>query len=71
LEARKQNKTIIPCIYRGKSWNDLKWDLDKLQGFQFDNKSSLIRQLDEIFFSENRSEEKTLPKKKGFFRFLK
>jgi tetratricopeptide (TPR) repeat protein len=55
LEARKQNKIIIPCRYRGISWTDLKWDLNKLQGFEFDNKNSLIRQLDEIIFSENRS----------------
>ena len=55
LEARKQNKIIIPCRYRGISWTELKWDLNKLQGFDFDNKNSLIRQLDEIIFSENRS----------------
>jgi cytochrome c-type biogenesis protein CcmH/NrfG len=55
LEAKKQDKTIIPCMYRGISWNDLKWDLNKLQGFQFDNKNSLIRQLDDIIFSDNRS----------------
>ena len=55
LEARKQNKTIIPCRYKGILWTDLKWDLNKLQGFQFDNKNSLIRQLDDIIFSENRS----------------
>ena len=55
LEARKQNKIIIPCRYRGISWTDLKWDLNKLQGFDFDNKNSLIRQLDDIIFSENRS----------------
>ena len=61
LEARKQNKTIIPCMYKGISWNDLKWDLNKLQGFQFDNKNSLIRQLDEIIFSDNRSAIPSLP----------
>ena len=55
LEARNQNKIIIPCRYRGISWTDLKWDLNKLQGFDFDNKNSLIRQLDEIIFGENRS----------------
>ena len=55
LEARKQNKIIIPCRYRGILWTDLKWDLNKLQGFDFDNKNSLIRQLDEIIFGENRS----------------
>ena len=53
LEARKQNKTIIPCRYRGISWTDLKWDLNKLQGFEFDNENSLIRKLDDIIFSKN------------------
>jgi hypothetical protein len=53
LEARKQNKTIIPCRYRGISWTELKWDLNKLQGFQFVDKHTLLRQLDEILFSEN------------------
>ena len=55
IEAKKQNKTIIPCRYRGITWNELKWDLNKLQGFQFDNKNSLIRQLDDIIFSKNNS----------------
>ena len=49
-EAKRQKKTIIPCVYKGIPWVDLKWDLNKLQGFDFDNKNSLVRQLDEIVF---------------------
>ena len=63
LEARKQNKIIIPCRYRGISWTDLKWDLNKLQGFEFDNKNSLIKQLDEIIFTDSSSVIPTLEEK--------
>ena len=27
LEARRQNKIIIPCRYRGIAWTEIKWDL--------------------------------------------
>jgi tetratricopeptide (TPR) repeat protein len=41
-------------------WNELKCDLNKIQGFQFDNKNSLIRQLDDIIFSENKNTNERL-----------
>lgn len=60
LESIKQGKRIIPAKYQTVSWNDLKWGLEKKQGIQFENKNSLIRHLDEIIFSNRKSENRYL-----------
>ena len=52
FEARNQNKVIIPCLYGGITWNELKWDLNKLPGFEFYSKNSLVLQLHEIVFPQ-------------------
>lgn len=55
LESIRQGKKVIPAKYQNVAWSDLKWGLEKKQGFQFDNKNSLIRHLDEIIFSNKKS----------------
>jgi DNA-binding beta-propeller fold protein YncE len=60
LESIKQGKRIIPAKYKTVSWSDLKWGLEKKQGIQFENKNSLIRHLDEIIFSDRKSENRYL-----------
>ena len=55
LESIRQGKRVIPAKYQNIAWSDLKWGLEKKQGFQFDNKNSLIRHLDEIIFSNKKN----------------
>jgi len=52
MESIEQRKRIIPARYKGVSWNDLKWDLNKIHGIEFENKNSLIRSLDEVIFKK-------------------
>jgi Flp pilus assembly protein TadD len=45
LQAKKENKTIIPCIHRDVSHGEIRWDLNKLQGIEFEDKYELARNL--------------------------
>jgi tetratricopeptide (TPR) repeat protein len=45
LQAQRENKTIIPCIHKDVSHGEIKWDLAKLQGIEFDDKYELARNL--------------------------
>jgi hypothetical protein len=54
IEAKNQKKIIIACIYHEIPLNELKWDLNKLKSFKFNDKNSLILQLDQIIFSLNK-----------------
>ena len=45
LQARKENKKIIPCFIRGININKIKWGLERIQGVEFDDKYELARNL--------------------------
>jgi hypothetical protein len=45
LQAQKENKIIIPCIHKDVGIENLKWDLDRYQGFEFDDRYDLARKL--------------------------
>jgi hypothetical protein len=45
LQARKENKKIIPCFFRGIRKDKIKWGLDKIQGIEFSDKYELAREL--------------------------
>jgi hypothetical protein len=48
LQAQKENKKIIPCIFRGIKNNEIKWGLERIQGIEFFDKIELARNLDSI-----------------------
>jgi hypothetical protein len=45
LQAQRENKKIIPCIHRDVSYNEIKWNLYKIQGIEFFDKYELARNL--------------------------
>ena len=45
LQAKSENKTIIPCIHKDVRYEEVKWDLAKLQGIEFADKFDLARNL--------------------------
>ena len=45
LQAQRKNKIIIPCIHIEIKKDDLKWNLSKIQGIEFDDKFELARRL--------------------------
>jgi tetratricopeptide (TPR) repeat protein len=45
LQAQRENKKIIPCFHRYVSKNQIKWNLSRFQGVEFDNKYDLARDL--------------------------
>ena len=45
LQAQRENKTIIPCIHRDVEKDDIKWNLGRFQGFEYDDKYNLAREL--------------------------
>ena len=45
LWAQRENRKIIPCIHRDVRHAELKWDLARLQGIEFDDKYELARNL--------------------------
>jgi hypothetical protein len=45
LYAQKKNKAIVPCIHEYVNYNDIKWDLDKIQGIEFSNEYELVLNL--------------------------
>jgi len=44
-QAQRENKTIIPCIHRDVAYDEIKWNLDKIQGVEFEDKYELVRNL--------------------------
>jgi plastocyanin len=45
LSAKTQNKKIIPAVHKSVQYNDIKWDLNKIQGIEFEDKYELARTL--------------------------
>ena len=45
LQAQRENRKIIPCIHRDVRHAEIKWDLARLQGIEFDDKYELARKL--------------------------
>ena len=45
LHAQRENRIIIPCFHRDVSKNEIKWNLSKLQGIEFDERYDLARKL--------------------------
>ncbi len=45
LRAQRENKIIIPCFHRDVSKNEIKWNLNKFQGIEFEEKYELVRKL--------------------------
>ena len=45
LQAKKENKKIIPCLFRGIRKDSIKWGLEKIQGIEFSNEYQLARDL--------------------------
>jgi tetratricopeptide (TPR) repeat protein len=52
LQARKDNKKIIPCIYRDRRRDKIKWGLEKIQGIEFSDKYELARHLYSMIYIE-------------------
>ena len=44
-QAQREKKTIIPCIHRDVSYDEIKWDLKSIQGVEFQDKYELSRDL--------------------------
>jgi tetratricopeptide (TPR) repeat protein len=45
LQAQKENKKIIPCIFRDIRKDSIRWGLEKIQGMKFTNEYQLARDL--------------------------
>jgi hypothetical protein len=45
LQAKRENKIIIPCIYKDVNYDEIKWDLSRYQGIDFNNGYDLVRSL--------------------------
>jgi len=45
LRAQKENKIIIPCIHKDVGIDNIKWNLDRYQGIEFNNEYDLARKL--------------------------
>ena len=45
LQAQKENKKILPCLFRRINLNEIKWGLERIQGVEFDDKYELARDL--------------------------
>ena len=43
LQAQRQTKKIIPFFHSDVKDNQIKWELDKIQGFRFHDKFELAR----------------------------
>jgi hypothetical protein len=46
LNAKAQKKKIIPAIHNSVKYTDIKWDLNRIQGIEFEDKHELARSLD-------------------------
>src|SRR4029079_19800330 len=44
-QAQEEEKKIIPCIQRDIDYEKIKWNLESLQGIEFDDKFELARKL--------------------------
>ena len=54
--AKRENRTIIPCIHNDVNHGEVKWDLARLQGIKFKNEYDLARNL---FLTIGRTKEKS------------
>jgi tetratricopeptide (TPR) repeat protein len=45
LQAQKENKIIFPCLHEYVNYNEIKWDLNKIQGIEFSNEYQLVLNL--------------------------
>jgi Tfp pilus assembly protein PilF len=68
LQAQRENKTIIPCLHKVVKRSEIKWGLNKIQGFEFDDKFELARNLSKILknkkgstFSPSAAPVRTVP----------
>jgi TIR domain-containing protein/pentapeptide repeat protein len=62
LQAKEENKIIIPCTHKDVGIENLKWDLGRYQGFEFDDRYDLARKL-----YRNINKYETLAKKRETF----
>ena len=61
LQAKKNNRIIVPCIHKDVEDKDIKWGLEKKQGIKFSDKFDLARTLpSKITLSLSTSIEKEL-----------
>ena len=58
LQAQRENKIIIPCIYEHVASNEIKWNLGSIQGIEFDDKYELARSLSVKIAEIQRDSEK-------------
>jgi TIR domain len=45
LQAQRENKRIVPCIYRDLNKHQTRWGLENFQGIEFGDKYELIRDI--------------------------
>jgi hypothetical protein len=45
LQAKKENKIIVPCITEDVEYSDIKWGLEEKQGIEFSDEFKLARKL--------------------------
>ena len=57
LQAQRENKKIIPCIFKNINLNEIKWGLEKIQGLKFGDKYELARDL----YSKIKNYENKIP----------
>ncbi len=67
--AKKEDKRIIPCIYKGIDLKDIKWSLQEIQGPIFEDKFDLIRKI--RIPSVVDKDKREVPKSIGFFDYYK
>jgi hypothetical protein len=45
LQAKRENKRSIPCIYENVRDSEIKWGLNEIKGIKFSDKYELVREL--------------------------
>lgn len=57
LQAQKENKKILPCLFRRINLNEIKWGLERIQGVEFSDKYELARDLYSKIYVETKGRE--------------
>jgi hypothetical protein len=68
LQAQRENKKIIPCIYIGIKKDKIKWGVEKFQGVEFSDKYELARLLESKIDVEDKPVDRS-PIKLRLFHF--
>ena len=50
-QAQSENKIIIPCLLRNVKRTEIKWNLDEIQGVEFNDKDHLVTALINVLYN--------------------